>query len=123
MPVLAHALRDRHGTTAIEFAIVGPIFLLMLIGTLYMCMMLFLTGSLYFAVQDGARCASVRTSTCSDGDSTVAYTESRYFGPLSPAFTYESKACGNSVTGTIDFDFNLGLTHLTAPISTTACFP
>jgi hypothetical protein len=89
-----------------------------------MCVMLFQAGSLYYAVQEGARCAAVQTATCSDGTSTVSYTKSLYYGPSPlPTFTYAAKACGNSVTGSIDYAFDLGLTRLSMPISATACFP
>jgi Flp pilus assembly protein TadG len=116
--------RDRQGTTAVEFAIVAPVFIAMLIGTLALCVGLFLVGSLHFAVEDGARCASVKTTICSDAASTVAYTQSRYFGPnLSPAFTYATAACGNSVSASISYSMNVGFTTYTIPISATACFP
>jgi Flp pilus assembly protein TadG len=116
--------RDRQGTTAVEFAIIAPVFIAMLIGTLALCVALFLVGSLHFAVEDGARCASVKTTICSDAASTVAYTESRYFGPnLSPTFTYAAAACGNSVSASISYSMNVGFTTYTIPISATACFP
>lgn len=52
---------DERGTTAIEFAIVGPVFILPVIGILYLCMCLSVVGSMHYAVEEGARCASVRT--------------------------------------------------------------
>lgn len=116
--------RDRQGTTAVEFAIVAPVFIALVVGTLALCLGLFLVGSLHFAVEDGARCASVKTTICSDAASTVAYTESRYFGPnLSPTFTYAAAACGNSVSASISYSMNVGFTTYTIPISATACFP
>jgi Flp pilus assembly protein TadG len=120
-----HALcRDRQGTTAVEFAIVAPVFIALVIGTMALCVGLFLVGSLHFAVEDGARCASVKTTICSDAASTVAYTQSRYFGPnLSPTFTYAAAACGNSVSASISYSMNVGFTTYTIPVSATACFP
>ena len=116
--------RDRQGTTAVEFAIVAPVFIALLIGTLALCVALFLVGSLHFAVEDGARCASVKTTICSDAASTVAYTQSRYFGPnLSPTFTDAAATCGNSVSASISYSMNVGFTTYTIPISATACFP
>jgi Flp pilus assembly protein TadG len=117
-------LGDREGTTAIEFALVAPVFIAMVIGTMALCIGLFLVGSLHFAVEDGARCASVKTTICSDAASTIAYTQSRYFGPnLSPTFTYAAAACGNSVSASISYSMNVGYTTYTIPISATACFP
>ena len=115
---------DRRGTTALEFAIVAPVFLLLLIGTLYLGMMLLLTGSLYNAVEDGARCAAVKTTICTDSASTIAYAQSRYFGPSPlPIFTYAAAACGQSVSGSVNYVFDFGMTRATVPISVTACHP
>jgi hypothetical protein len=65
---------------------------------------LFLVGSLHFAVEDGARCASVKTTICKDATSTIPYTQGRYLGPnVSPTFTYASATCGNSVSGSVSY--------------------
>jgi len=114
---------DERGTTAVEFAIVSPVFIALLIGILYLCLCLFLIGSLHYAVEEGARCASVRTTVCKDATTTVAYAQSRYFGPSSPSFTYAAAACGNSVSGSINYVAQLGLMEFTIPIAATACFP
>jgi len=115
---------DQEGTTAVEFAIIAPVFIALLVGTIALCVALFLIGSLHFAVEDGARCASVKTTICSDAASTVAYTQSHYFGPdVSPTFTYAAAACGNSVSASISYSMNVGFRTFTVPISATACFP
>jgi Flp pilus assembly protein TadG len=114
---------DERGTTAVEFAIVAPVFIGLLVGMLYICLSLLLVGSLHYAVEEGARCASVRTTVCADATSTVSYTKSRYFGPSVPAFTYAAAACGNSVSASINYVMNLGLKQVTVPIAATACFP
>jgi Flp pilus assembly protein TadG len=116
--------RDQRGTTAVEFAIIAPVLILLLIGTIAVCLALYLVGSLHFAVEDGARCASVKTTICADAATTVAYTQSRYLGPnVSPTFTYAAAACGNSVTGSITYTMDVGLRKFVIPISATACFP
>ena len=114
---------DQRGTTAVEFAMVGPIFLGLVIGMLYLCMCLFAVGSLHYAVEEGARCASVRTTVCTDAPTTISYTTSRYFGPSSPTFTYAAAACGNSVRGSINYVVEFGLKQVTIPVAATACFP
>lgn len=96
----------------------------LLVGTMTLCVGLFLVGSLHFAVEDGARCASVKTTVCSDAATTIAYTKSRYFGPnVSPTFTYTAAACGNSVSASVNYSMNVGSRTLVIPISATACFP
>ena len=117
--------RDQQGTTAVEFGIVAPVFIALLVGTIGLCVALFLIGSLHFAVEDGARCASIKTTICADGPTTVAYTQSRYLGPsgVTPTFTYAAAACGNSVSASITYSVNVLFKTLVIPISATACFP
>ena len=123
---LLRSLRhDQQGTTAVEFAIIAPVLIGLLLGTMALCVALYLIGSLHFAAEDGARCASVKTTICSDAATTVAYTQSRYLGPnaLSPTFTYAAAACGNSVSGSITYSMDIGFRTFVIPISATACFP
>jgi Flp pilus assembly protein TadG len=62
---LVKSLRlNDQGTTAVEFAIVAPVLIALLVGTIALCVGLFLIGSLHYAVEEGARCASVKTTIC-----------------------------------------------------------
>src|SRR5258706_12631747 len=124
--------RDEQGTTAVEFAIIAPVFIALLVGTLSVCVGLFLIGSLHFAVEEGARCASVKAACQVNGipdkTATEAYTQSQYFGPdVSPALTYPhdatAGACGNKVSGSINYSMDVGFRTFVVPISATACFP
>ena len=118
------AWRDDHGTAAVEFAILAPVFITLVVGTLYLGLCLLLVGSLNYAVEEGARCASIRTTVCPDTNSTIAYTLSRYFGPAaSPTVTFTAAACGNSVSASINYIVDLVLTKVTVPITASACFP
>jgi Flp pilus assembly protein TadG len=122
--ILNSAWGNDRGTTAVEFAIVAPVFIALLVGTFGLCLALFLAGSLHYAVEEGARCASVKTLVCSNPATTIAYTQNHYFGPsASPTFTYAAAACGNSVSASINYSVNLGFGNLTIPINATACFP
>jgi TadE-like protein len=116
---------DERGTTAIEFAFVGPVFILLVIGILYLCMCLSVVGSMHYAVEEGARCASVRKLVCNDEDTTIAYTKAHYFGPGGvPTFAYDPAAvCGHSVTASISYVVDMGLKKITVPITAAACFP
>jgi Flp pilus assembly protein TadG len=117
--------RNQEGTTAVEFAIIAPVFLLLILGTIGLCFALFLVGSLHFAVEDGARCASVNATLCGDQASTILYTQSRYMGPnVSPNFIFNPGApCGKSVTGNVSYSMDIGFRTFVIPISATACFP
>jgi Flp pilus assembly protein TadG len=116
--------RDERGTTALEFALVAPVFILLVMGTIFVCIQLFLIGSLKYAVEEGARCASVKTMICTDSASTVTYTQNHYFGPsVSPIFTYAVTSCGNFVSASLNYVVNLGMMQLTLPVTASACYP
>ena len=115
--------RDERGTSAIEFAIVGPVFLGLVIGMIYLCMMLFSMGSLQYAVEDAARCYSVRALMCPDPGTTVAYAQSTFLGVVTPRFTASTAACGHQVTGAATFNFNYVIGNQVVPLSASACFP
>jgi Flp pilus assembly protein TadG len=121
--LLRHMWREQRGTTAVEFALVSPVFIAMVLGLLALCLCLFLIGSLHYSVEEAARCASVRTTVCTDASTTIAYAQSRYFGPSTPTFSYAAATCGNSVTASINYVAQLGLTQVTIPFSASACFP
>jgi Flp pilus assembly pilin Flp len=122
-PLTAIRSNDR-GTAAVEFALVAPAFIVLVVGTLYLCICLFLIGSLHYAVEEGARCASVKTTICTNATTIISYAQSRYFGPGgTPTFTYSAASCGNSVTASMNYVLSVGLTQFTVPISATACFP
>jgi TadE-like protein len=117
-------LNDARGTAAVEFAMVAPVFVMLAVGTFYLCLCLFLTGSLHHAVEQAARCASVNTAVCPDAGTTVTYAQNHYFGPGgTPNFTYAAAACGNSVSASVNYTLDIGLKTFTLPVSATACFP
>ncbi len=113
------------GTTAIEFALVLPAYVGLIVGGMYLCLGLFTATSLQYAVQKSARCASVNSTTCSSSATTVAYARSAYHGPSSPApsFTYSTGTCGYTVSGTVNYVFDFGLKDVTFPITISSCFP
>ena len=121
----AKSLRfDERGTTALEFAIVAPILIGLLIGTITLCVDLFLIGSMHYAVEQGARCASIKTTVCTDEAAIIAYARNSYFGPgATPSFSYTAAACGNSVSASFSYTINVGFSTYTIPISATACYP
>jgi len=118
-------LRDARGTTAVEFAIIAPVFMLMVVGTLYLCMLLFTVGSLQYAVEESARCAAVKSTICSDSPSTISYAQNHFYGSgiLTPTFTYTALTCGYQVKASASYIFNFGQSTMTVPISAQACFP
>jgi Flp pilus assembly protein TadG len=64
-------LRDDAGAAAIEFALVGNAFLLLLIGTIYLGIMYWHSANLTWAVESAARVAAVNSSA-TESDITTA---------------------------------------------------
>jgi Flp pilus assembly pilin Flp len=121
---LSAAWDGNRGTTAVEFALIAPVLILLIVGIFYLCIALFVAGSMQYAVEEGARCASVKTSICPNASATIAYAQSRYFAlSAPPTFTFAAAPCGNAVSASIEYVMNLGLTSVVVPISATACYP
>jgi TadE-like protein len=121
---IMEAWSNINGTAAVEYAIVAPVFIGLIVSAFYFCMGLFMIGSLHYAVEEGARCASVKTTVCTNSSTTLSYTASHYYGPASPTFAYTPNLpCGNVVAASVNFVANLGLQTVTIPMSASACFP
>lgn len=122
--------RAQGGASAVEFVLILPLLALMVLGTIYLCFMLYAATSLHYAVEDAARCYAVNRAVCTNDATTQAYALSRYNGPgMSPALTAASFAvttagCGRQVSVTnAQYRFRTGLTSFAVPISARACFP
>lgn len=115
------------GASAVEFVLVLPLLVLVTIGVIYLCMMMYAVQTLHYAVEDAARCRSVKTATCSDSTTTNAYALARYRGPnIGVSFTTSSGKlnCGGyPVTGTGNFQLRTGVRSFSVPLSATACYP
>ena len=116
-------LADRRGVTALEFAFVAPLAIILQLGTIYVALMMFSVSALEYAVQEGARCASVQTSLCSSTEAIKTYTAARYSGLGNPVFTSTTVSCGSLVSATLSFSFLTGFDTYTMPLSASACLP
>lgn len=117
-------LRDQNGAAAAEFVLILAPLILLVMGTINLGMMMYTTSALHFAVEDAARCATVKAATvCTNPTTTAAYAASHYGGPSPATFVRSSTACGWVVTGTTNYKFTTGLTNTTIPISASACYP
>ena len=110
------------GTTAVEFALVAPPFLMLLLGILSASVVAFAAASLHYAVQGAARYYSVSVTSAAAAQS---YAQSQYHGVSSPTFTASiiSPGCGHQVNATLSLVLDAGMAKWTVPLSATACFP
>jgi hypothetical protein len=118
----------RKGSALVEFALVLPVFLLVVVGLVYFCLLIWVHASLQYAVDDASRCARVRTDICASAAATTAYAHTRYFGMGSPTFTYSQATCGHRVSASVVAPAAgyiplrlLGVSSST--LTATACFP
>jgi Flp pilus assembly protein TadG len=122
--VSVNAWANDSGATAVEFGIIAPAFIAILLGVVCLGMLMFTQASMHYAVEESARCASVKTTVCKDAGSTQTYAQNHYYGPnIAPTFTATSVTCGNSVTASATFTLNVGIFQTSIPLSATACFP
>jgi Flp pilus assembly pilin Flp len=111
-------LRDRSGATAVEFALVAPAYLALLLGVLWLSLLMFTYASLHYTVEESARCASIRTN-CPDPSA-------RYYGLLGDAAVFTvvpNQPCGTRVTGSVTFQLNVVLHNSSIPLTASSCFP
>lgn len=94
----------RSGSAAVESAFILPVLLLVLLGVFEMGRIAWTQSSLTFAVQEAARCASVRPDLCGTSAAVSSYAAKRAAGLSIPAsaFTLTTQTCGKQVRGEVE---------------------
>ena len=109
-------LRDQRGVSAVELALVGPVYLALLLGVIQCGFLVFTQASLHYAVQKGVRCLALQDSCPAP--------ESHYLGiGAAPVFTSASQGCGQALTATVTYSLSVLLYQVDVPLSATSCFP
>ncbi len=108
--------RDQRGVAAIELAILGPVYLALLLGVIQGGFLIFTQANLHYAVQRGVRCIALQDSC----PSPASYYASP--GPA-PVFTSAQQACGQVLTATVTYTLSVVLYQTDIPLSATSCFP
>ena len=139
MKVANKIWRDERGATALEFAILAPVFFLLIFGIIAFGMLFWTQVGLQHGAEMAARCASINTTLCPNRNAVENYAMKQAFcwrydqdscvtlGPSLPAstFTYSipPPPCGNQVSATYTFVFPdiLNLSPLT--LTAQACYP
>jgi Flp pilus assembly protein TadG len=116
--------QDRAGATAAEFALVLPVFGALTIGAINLCMVVYANSRMQFAVDDAARCLSVKTTICTGIASAQSHAAAMFgFSGLNPSFTASQGPCGSQVVGTVTYPLMAVVTTVSVPISASSCFP
>lgn len=115
---------DTAGSTAVEFAFVGPLLLLMMFGVIEFGRALWTENALQYAVAEAARCMTVNTNLCGSPSQTQAFAATRS-GLSLPAsvFTAGRAFCGNKVSARYSFEPLLGLLPYPVTLTAQSCFP
>lgn len=121
---LLRLARDTGGTTAVETALLLPAFIAMILGGIVTGSLGLAVSSLNLAVEDAARCASVKTTVCTSSTAITDYAKARYSGPaISPVFTYSTAGCGHTVSATGTFSLKVIPQLMNVPLTAHACYP
>jgi Flp pilus assembly protein TadG len=126
--------RANGGNTALEFAIIAPVFLLLLLGTIEFARLCWTQSTLQQAVEAAARCASVNTTICDNATDTASYAAKQMYGlsVSSGIFTATlNTSCGsnsgNLVSANLPFSFIVSwfnqITGAPLNVKAQSCFP
>ena len=111
------------GTTAVEFALVAPILISLIIGGLSTGVVVYSAAGLRDSVEQAARCYSVNANQCSSASATQTYAKSLYYGIDKPTFTATTQPCGYQVAATVTVNLTAIIVDFGVPLSAKSCFP
>jgi len=115
------------GATAVEFGLSLTAFLGLIFGVINIARVLWVLGSLHFAAETAARCASANTTTCNSASAIQTYALNQYHGESlggTNPFTYSATGCGNTVSASYTYSLTNPLFGTySIPLSARACFP
>lgn len=124
--MLRHLRSNTKGGALLEYALLLPVFLLILVGITQLGQILWTQAALQHAVDMAARCASVNTVSCGTPAQIQAYAITQAYGVLLPSTTFTASAqpCGNQVVAAYPFVFETALFPTPSiSLSARACYP
>jgi Flp pilus assembly protein TadG len=123
---LAGLAKARHGATAVETAIVLPVFLLLLFGVIEAGLLFWTQSTLQSAVEAAARCAVVDKTNCGSTSAVQSYAASQAIGMTVPSASFDAspQSCGYQVSIGYNFSFIVsGLFPGTMTLNAKSCHP
>lgn len=119
-------LTDRQGATAVEFALVFPLFVSVVVVVIQCGMVLWTQFALQHATQEAARCATVAVKGCTSTDGIQNYATTQAYGLSIPKATFavSTQSCGNQVSA--DYLYSFFTSYLGSPSTTLhaqSCYP
>lgn len=114
---------DKRGTTAVEFALLLPVFVAFVFGIVNCGLMLWTQLGIEHGVAAAARCATINPSACPD---IPAYAARMAYDLSVPktAFTLTTPSCGNQVSASYAFRFTTFVYRAqTVTLTAQSCYP
>lgn len=122
---LSGRLNER-GASTVEFAIVAPALLMLIIGGMHLSMLGFTASNLHYAAEQGARCGAVQATRCTSVASAQSAASAAFqnISGATATFTATPTAtCGYQMVGTITYPLVTGVATMSVPLSASACYP
>lgn len=119
-------VRDRAGTTSVEFAMTLLPLLMLLFASVEFGLAMRVKSTLQYATVQAARCAVVTPTLCGTPEAVAAYAQTQMQGVTTAAvtFAFSAEDCGRQVVGTMPFPV---VSHSVFPssfsLSAVACYP
>jgi Flp pilus assembly protein TadG len=125
---IAQALRrltpERGGAAAVEFAIVAPVLLVLVLGIMEGGRALWTQNALNFAVDQAARCASIDTNNCGTSTQIQNYAAAvSGEGFTAATFTVSTAACGNVVSASFPIRLYIPFVGSALTLTAQSCYP
>ena len=118
-------LRADDGALAAEFALVLPLFVMIVFSTIYLSLAVGAYNNLQAVTAQAARCLSVDvTGSCTSANLNT-FATNLYAGPTIQGLTFtpSTASCGNKVVGSGTFAMLTGMGSVGVTLSATACYP
>lgn len=113
------------GSTVVEFALVGGLFFLLLIGVVEVGRLIWTLNALHYGAQQAARCAAVNSSLCGTTDKLRSWAANIGGSTLPGSAFYLNTAatCGIQVTVTYTINLYIPYLSMNPTLSSIVCFP
>ena len=121
----ASFIRNAEGASALEFALLAPVFFALFAGIIEAGLLMWTQVALQKGVEAAARCASVNSTLCGSTAQVKAYASAQSVGVVPPAstFTLTTATCGSQVTASYPYTFLFGYFTTAVTLKAGSCFP
>lgn len=125
---LARALHGvaagRGGASAVEFGLILPALLMLLLGGMETGRALWTQNALNFAVEQAARCASIDQNNCGTTTQVQSYAAAAAgAGFASSTFSVATAACGNVVSASYPIQLHIPFVGTALTLTAQSCYP